>query len=50
MTDIRQDKLMDLAMGSLSEYTESQESECVSLLVLSVQILGRTLVMYSYRR
>jgi len=50
MTDIHQDKLINIAKESLSEHTESKDSECVSLLVLSVQISDRTIIVHSYRR
>lgn len=49
MTNIRQDKLMNLAKESLSEHRESQESEGLYR-PLTVRILDPILIVHSYRR
>ncbi len=50
MTDVRQDKLMNLAVEGLKEYSESQQSECIYLRILSTRNSDRILVVHSYRR
>ena len=50
MTDVHQDKLMNLAVEGLKEYSESQQSEYVYLRILSTRNSDRTLVVHSYRR
>jgi hypothetical protein len=50
MTNIRQDKLMNLAAEGLKEYSESQEGECVYLLILGVWNQDRFLIVHLCRR
>ena len=41
---------MNLAVEGLKEYSESQESECGYLWILSLRSLDLILVVHSYRR